>query len=51
MERSVRVLDSAVCIFDAVAGVEAQSEAVWRQASQFNLPAVAFVNKMDRFEP
>eukprot|EP00658_Telonema_sp_P-2_P002054 TRINITY_DN10781_c0_g1_i28.p1 TRINITY_DN10781_c0_g1~~TRINITY_DN10781_c0_g1_i28.p1 ORF type:complete len:728 (-),score=145.71 TRINITY_DN10781_c0_g1_i28:250-2433(-) len=48
VERAVRVLDGAVCILDGVAGVEAQTQAVWRQASYFKLPAIAFVNKMDR---
>jgi len=48
VERSMRVLDGAVAVFDAVAGVEAQSEVVWRQADRFNVPRLAFVNKMDR---
>jgi len=44
----MRVLDGAVAVFDAVAGVEAQSETVWRQASRYNVPRIAFANKMDR---
>ena len=48
VERSMRVLDGAVAVFDAVAGVEAQSELVWRQADRFDVPRMAFVNKMDR---
>jgi len=48
VERSLRVLDGAVAIFDAVAGVEPQSETVWRQADRYHVPRVAFVNKMDR---
>ena len=48
VERSLRVLDSAVIIFDAVSGVEPQSETVWRQADQYHVPRVAFINKMDR---
>jgi len=48
VERSMRVLDGAVAVFDAVAGVEAQSEVVWRQADRFDVPRIAFINKMDR---
>ncbi len=48
VERSLRVLDGAVAIFDAVEGVEPQSEAVWRQADKYKVPRIAFVNKMDR---
>ena len=48
VERSLRVLDGAVAIFDAVAGVQPQSETVWRQADKYHVPRVAFVNKMDR---
>jgi len=48
VERSLRVLDGAVAIFDAVAGVEPQSETVWRQADKYRVPRVCFVNKMDR---
>src|SRR5574341_1530996 len=48
VERSLRVLDGAVAIFDAVAGVEPQSETVWRQADKYRVPRIAFVNKMDR---
>ena len=48
VERSLRVLDGAVAIFDAVAGVEPQSETVWRQADKYRVPRICFVNKMDR---
>ncbi len=48
VERSLRVLDGGVVVFDAVAGVEAQSEAVWRQADKYNVPRICFINKMDR---
>src|ERR687894_366735 len=48
VERSLRVLDGAVAVFDAVAGVEPQSETVWRQADKSRVPRICFINKMDR---
>jgi len=48
VERALRVLDGAVCLFDSVAGVEPQSETVWRQADKYRVPRLCFVNKMDR---
>src|SRR3954469_20123746 len=48
VERSLRVLDGGVVVFDAVAGVEPQSETVWRQADKYRVPRICFVNKMDR---
>ncbi|KAE8722199.1 Elongation factor G [Hibiscus syriacus] len=47
-ERALRVLDGAICLFDSVAGVEPQSETVWRQADKYGVPRICFVNKMDR---
>ena len=48
MERSLRVLDGAIALFDSVAGVEPQSETVWRQADKYRVPRIAYINKMDR---
>ncbi len=48
VERSLRVLDGAIAVFDSVAGVEPQSETVWRQADRYKVPRIAFINKMDR---
>src|SRR4029077_9979909 len=48
VERSLRVLDGAIAVFDAVAGVEPQSETVWRQADKYKVPRFAYINKMDR---
>ncbi|MDY6935557.1 MAG: elongation factor G [Spirochaetota bacterium] len=48
VERSLRVLDSSIAVFDAVGGVEPQSETVWRQADRYNIPRICFINKMDR---
>src|SRR3954466_15394077 len=48
VERSLRVLDGGIAVFDAVAGVQPQSETVWRQATKYNVPCIGFINKMDR---
>src|SRR5690606_18989818 len=48
VQRSLRVLDGGIVVFDAVAGVEPQSETVWRQADQYGVPRICFINKMDR---
>ena len=48
VERSLRVLDGAIALFDSVAGVEPQSETVWRQADKYRVPRIAYINKMDR---
>src|SRR5690606_17771444 len=48
VERSLRVLDGAICVFDGVNGVEPQSETVWRQATKYKVPRICFINKMDR---
>ena len=48
VERALRILDGAICLFNSVAGVEPQSETVWRQADKYGVPRIFFVNKMDR---
>src|SRR5213082_1147899 len=48
VERSLRVLDGAIAMFDSVAGIEPQSETVWRQADKYHVPRIAYINKMDR---
>src|SRR5207248_5514511 len=48
VERSLRVLDGSIALFDSVAGVEPQSETVWRQADKYHVPRIAYINKMDR---
>jgi len=50
VQRSLRVLDGGVVVFDAVQGVEPQSETVWRQADRYNVPRICFANKMDRWD-
>ena len=49
VERSLRVLDGGVVVFDAVSGVEAQSETVWRQADRYKVPRICYINKMDQY--